>query len=117
MQEVELVKGDCSHPPLNDDVSDDSLFDFSDSNMEYEYDDIHEDHDSPIRTKWVEKTIQAAGDLAGDPLDSRKTISQFHNAFSTCDSNILERFFMMVRSDPNSYYEESHDPTWKKNMQ
>ena len=26
MQEVELVEGDCSHPPLNDDVSDVSIF-------------------------------------------------------------------------------------------
>ena len=34
MQEIELVKGDCSHPPLNDDVSDDSLSDFYDSNIE-----------------------------------------------------------------------------------
>ena len=25
MQEIELVKGDFSHPPLNDDVSDDYL--------------------------------------------------------------------------------------------
>ena len=30
MQEIQLVKGDFSHPPLNDDVSDDFLFDFSD---------------------------------------------------------------------------------------
>ena len=65
MQEIELVKGDCSHPPLNDDVSDDSLSNFSDSDMEYEYYDIHTDHDSPIRPKWVEKTIQAFGDLVG----------------------------------------------------
>ena len=63
MQDIELVKGGCSHPPLNDDVSDDSLSDFSDFDMEYEYDDINADHDSPITPKWVEKTIQAIGDL------------------------------------------------------
>ena len=28
MQETELVKGECSHPPLNDDVSDDYFYDF-----------------------------------------------------------------------------------------
>ena len=56
--------------------------------MKYEYDDMHVDRDSPIRPKWDEKTIQAVGDLVGDPLDSRKTRSQFHNVFSTCDSNI-----------------------------
>ena len=88
MQEVRLVEGDHSHPPLNDDVSDVSISNFSDSDMEYEDDDMHSDHDSPTRTKWADKTIQVAGDLAGDPLDSRKTRFQLHNAFSTCDSNI-----------------------------
>ena len=38
MQEIKLVKGDWSHPPLNDDVSDDSFYDFYDYDMEYEYD-------------------------------------------------------------------------------
>ena len=37
MQEIELVKGNCSHPLLNDDVSGDSLSDFSNYDMEYEY--------------------------------------------------------------------------------
>ena len=78
---------------------------------------MHADHDSPIRPKWAEKSIQVAGDLAGDPLDSRKTRSQFHNAFSTCVSNILERCFMMVGYDPHSYEEASHDPRWKTTMQ
>ena len=59
--------------------------------MEDEYDYVHSDNDSPIWPKWVEKTIQVAGDLARDPLDSRKTRSQFHNYFSTCDPNIPER--------------------------
>ena len=100
MQEIELVKGDCSHPPLNDDVSDYSPSDFSDSN---EYYDVHTNHDSPIRPKWAEKTIQATSHLAGDLLDSRKTRSQFHNALSNCDSNISERCFMMAIFDPHSY--------------
>ena len=59
--------------------------------MEYEDDEINADHNSPIRPKWDEKTIQAAGDLAGDRLDSRQTRSQFHNDFSTCELNISER--------------------------
>ena len=41
MQEIELVKGDFSHPPLNDDVNDDYLYYFSDFDMEYEYYDMH----------------------------------------------------------------------------
>ena len=105
MQEVELVEEDCSHPPLNDDVSDVSISDFSESDMEYEDDDMPVDHDSPIRPKWVEKTIQVVGVLVGDPLDSRKTRSQFHNAFSTCDSNIPESCFMMVGYYYHSYEE------------
>ena len=51
MQEIELVKGDCSHPPHNDDVSDDYISCFPDFDMEYEYDDMHADHDSHIRPK------------------------------------------------------------------
>ena len=91
MQEFELAQGDCSHPPLHDDVSDDYYYDFSDSDIGYDDDDMHSYHDSPIHPKWEEKTIQEAGDLVGDPLDSRKTRSQFHNAFSTCELNPSER--------------------------
>ena len=53
--------------------------------MEYEHDEMHAYHDSPIRPKWDEKTIQAAGDLVGDPLNSRNIRSQFHNYLSTYD--------------------------------
>ena len=35
MQEIELVKGDYSHSPLNDGVSDDYLSKISDYDMEY----------------------------------------------------------------------------------
>ena len=60
MQEVELVEGGCSHPPHNDDVSDVSLYDFSNSDMEYEDADKNAYHESPTFQKWDEKTIQAA---------------------------------------------------------
>ena len=52
---------------------------------------MHSYHDSPIWPKWAKKTIQVAGDLAGDPLDSRKTRSKFHNDFFACELNIVER--------------------------
>ena len=35
---LRVVEGDCSHPPLNDDISDVSVSDFSNYDMEYEYD-------------------------------------------------------------------------------
>ena len=57
MQEIELVKGECSHPPLHDDVSDDSFSDFYDQYIEDDLCDMHTNHDSPRRPKWVEKTI------------------------------------------------------------
>ena len=57
MQEVELVEGDCSHPPLDDDVSDVSISEFYYYNMEYEEYDMHADHDSLTSTKWADKTI------------------------------------------------------------
>ena len=60
-------------------------------------DNMHSNNDSAIRPKWVEKTIQAVGDLTGDPLDSRKTTSQFHDAFSNYDLNIPDKCFMMVQ--------------------
>ena len=100
MQETKLAQGECSHPPLRDDVSDESLSDFSDSNMEYEYYYINSYHGSPIMPKWANKTIQEAGDLVGDPLDPKKTRSQIHNAFSTCEFNISYRCFMMAGYDP-----------------
>ena len=44
-------------------------------------DDMHSDNDSPIHPNWAYKSIEAVGDLVGDPHDSRKTRSQFRNAF------------------------------------
>ena len=85
MQEIELVKRECSHPPLNNGVSDDSFSKFFYSNIEYDFDDMHTDHDSCIRQKWFYKTIQVVGDLIGDSPSPGKTRSQFHNALSTCD--------------------------------
>ena len=71
MQEVELVEGDCSHSPLNDDVRDVSISNFYDYDMKYEDYDIHLYHEFSTRLKWVEKSIHVASDLAGDVLDTR----------------------------------------------
>ena len=49
MQEIELDKGECSHSPLHDDVSDDASYDFYDSDIDnYYYYDIKLYHDSFI---------------------------------------------------------------------
>ena len=90
MQDTELAQGECSHPPLHDDVSDESFSYFYYYDIHDDDDNMHSDHESPIHPNWATKTIEIAGDLASDPLDSRKTISQFHNAYSTCELNIVD---------------------------
>ena len=57
MQEVELTHGESSHPPLHDDVSDESFFDFYDFDIDDYVDEMHSDHESPIQPKWYEKTV------------------------------------------------------------
>ena len=105
MQEIELAQGKCSHLPDHDDVSDESFSDFYDFDI-YDYDDdMHSDHVSPIHPKWDEKTIEAARDVVGDPLDSMKTRSQFYNTYSTCELNIYDSFFMMVGYYPKISYQ------------
>ena len=94
-REIELAEGECSNPPLHDDVSDDTSYSFYDSYIYDYYQDIHLDYDSPIQPKWAEKTIQAVRDLVGDPLDSIKTRSQIHNAFST----LLVEYFREIIYD------------------
>ena len=59
---------------------------FVDSDMS-DNDDLIAYPNSPKRTKWVEKTIHAAGELAGNPSDTRRTRSQFESAL--CMKDIL----------------------------
>ena len=81
MQEADPEEGECSHIPRNGDVSDVSIYEFSDYDMEDEYNDVNVDHESTTRTKWDEKNIQATSDLAGDPLNTRKTRSHLTMLF------------------------------------
>ena len=96
MPELELAPRECSTPPLQDDVSDESISDIYniyDSHIT-EYDDEY--HGSPIRPKWDEKTIEETGDLDGNPLDPKKIRSQFHIAFSKSEVVLYKKLFMMV---------------------
>lgn len=60
MQEAKLAHGECSHSLLHEDVSDENIYDFSNSDISEYDDDMHSDHDSPIRPKQAEKTLEAA---------------------------------------------------------
>ena len=48
-------------------------------------DDLIADPNSPTRPKWEARTIHAAGELAGNPSDTRRTRSQFENALFVKD--------------------------------
>ena len=74
-------------------------------------------HESPSRPKWSEKTLQVAGDLAANPLDPRKTRSQFHNASYASEISLAEHYYMMMEYDTHSYQEYFHDPMWKSSIQ
>ena len=67
--------GEASSPPEPLKVSDEFVehddFDMSNS------DEFIVDPNSPKRPKWAAKTLHAAGELAGDPNDPRRTGSQF----------------------------------------
>ena len=85
---------------------------FVDSDMS-DNDDLIADPDIPTRPKWEAKTIHAAGELAGNPSDSRRTRSQFESALCMKDPLFAEKCYLMVESDPQTYEYVAHDPIWK----
>ena len=65
--------GESSSPPEPLNVSEETN-EFTDSDMS-DNDDLIVDPNSPTRPKWEENTIHGARELAGNPSDSRRTIS------------------------------------------
>ena len=63
---------------------------FVDSDM-YDNDDLIVDTNSHTRPKWASKTIHAAGELAGNPNDPRRTRSQFESALCMKDPMFVEK--------------------------
>ena len=57
---------------------------FTDSDMS-DNDDLIADIDNPTRPKWAAKTLQEAGELAGNPSDTWRTRSQFESALCVKD--------------------------------
>ena len=82
----------------------------------YNNDDLIADPDSPTRPKWSANTIHAARELAGNPSDPRRTRSQFESALCMKDPFFVEKFYLMVESDPQTYEYASHDPIWQTSM-
>ena len=65
----------------------------------YNNDDLIANTNSPTRPKWAANTIHAAGELAGNPNDPRRSRSQFE---SLCmkDPMFAKKCYLMVESDP-----------------
>ena len=76
--------------------------DFADFDMS-KNDDLIVDLDSAARPKWASNTIHAAGGLAGNPSDTRRTRSQFESALCMKDPLFDEKCYLMVESDPHTY--------------
>eukprot|EP00253_Pinus_taeda_P002136 PITA_02136 len=64
---------------------------------------------APSLPKWVQATRDAAGDLAGDPTDQRRTRSQFERA-----SSLLAQ--VSANYDPDTFEEASGHPDWDAAM-
>ena len=64
---------------------------------------------APILPLWVHSTCEAAGDLAGDPRDQRRTRSQFQRA-----SSLLAQF--SENHDPETFAEASGNLDWDAAM-
>ena len=68
---------------------------------------------------WAEKTLQDAGELVGDPADTRRTRSQlFGTPQALAATRILVHIhcYMSLGSDPNSYSEVAGNPLWEAAM-
>jgi hypothetical protein len=68
---------------------------------------------------WAEKTLQDAGELVGDPADTRRTRSQFFGApqaLATTETLLPIHCYMSLGSYPKSHSEASRNPLWEAAM-
>ena len=81
--------GDSSSPPeplnVSEEIFEHADYDMSDSDDFISYPNI------PTKPKWEAKTIHAAGELAGNPNDPRRTRSQFECALCMKDPMFAEK--------------------------
>jgi hypothetical protein len=72
------------------------------------------------RPKWAHTTLQDAGDLIGDPANTRRTQSDFEEppVALTATEPLPSRHLFLVQSlDPRSYGEAVGNPFWESAMQ
>ena len=115
--DFELAPGECSSPQPFEDVSDDTCSIFSDtSDINMDEDDIFV-YDSPSSPKWDEKIVQAVEELEGNPHEPRKTRSQTRRDYFASDSALVEKFYMIVGTDPHLYNKYFNYPIWISSME
>ena len=106
--------GESSSPPEPLNVSEETN-EFVDSDMS-DNDDLIAYPDFPTRPKWAANTIHAAGELVGNRSDPRRTRSQFKSYLSMKDPLFVEKCYLMVGSDPQTYEHAAHNPRWQAAM-
>ena len=57
---------------------------------------------SPKVPNWVASTIHVAGELVGNPNDTRRTRSQFESALCVKDTLFVEKCYLMIDSNPQT---------------
>jgi hypothetical protein len=70
--------------------------------------------------KWSQSTLHAAGVLAGNPLDSRRTQSQHvkpSHVLSPSKPAMPMHFYMVQSSNPHTYNEVVGKPLWEVAIQ
>jgi hypothetical protein len=68
---------------------------------------------------WAEKTLQDAGELVGDPADTRRTRSQFFGApqaLAATEPLLPIHFYISLGSYPKSHSEAAGNPLWEAAM-
>ena len=65
----------------------------------------------PTRPKWESRTIHAAGELAGNPSETKRTRSQFESALSVKDPFFVEKCYFIFEQENQTYEDELYDPT------
>ena len=69
--------------------------------------------------KWAKKTLTFVGTNIGNPVDPRRTRSYFQRtgiALSCHDFLLSKTCYLMIGSDPMSYYHARKDPRWQAAM-
>jgi hypothetical protein len=120
-----LVRDDeHAHAESYSNKSSDSM-DSDDSDLESVYSDADSEYPYAVtepeqRLKWAQTTLQDAGDLIGDPADTRRTRYDFmepHVVLTATEPLPSRDIFLVHSFDPQTYGEATGNPFWESAMQ